>query len=153
MRKSSIFAAALGLVLIVVVGVSWAQQQRETSSCTWENAEAHTLRTIERSRGLLDDHCVRVYAELDGWKLSARDRSDGVAGREYFVGAYAHDESVLEAYSDHPRRVEVLGRVGACAAICGGGESTDAEGNTVICMPVGYCHYHSDSYVMIDAVR
>ena len=86
--------------------------------------------------------------------MSAVQRGPGALGTEYFIGAYAHDELTLRPYVERPRRVEVLGVVGQCSDICANSPETDAEGNTVFCMPAGYCHYYyADPYVMIEAVR
>jgi hypothetical protein len=70
-----------------------------------------------------------------------------------FIGAYSHSENLMDSFSERPRRVEVLGRVGHCADICAEGETRDEDGNVVICMATGFCHYYYDPYVMIEAVR
>jgi hypothetical protein len=144
-------AVLVAIALLALVGASWAQQ-RDAPRCTWSTAEYASVSRLERSRTDFRGHCVRVRAELDGWKLSVT-RSTGGGAIEYFIGAYSGDEALLRAFQNRPRRVEVLGVVGHCSDICANSPTTTPEGYTNVCMPVGFCHYYDDPYVMIEAVR
>jgi hypothetical protein len=152
MGRSSLCAAALFAVLLAVVGAASAQPER--APCDWDTAEPVTVRGLDSVEGGAPGRCVRLRAELDGWMLSDVRPHRGLrAAQTDFIGAYSHSENLMDSFNERPRRVEVLGRVGHCGDICAEGETRDAEGNVVICMATGFCHYHDDPYVMIDAVR
>lgn len=134
------------LPIALLASAALGQTEGPAQACTWENAEAVSTRALDRSRVDLRGRCVRVTALNDGWALRSQRRSrDGI--EEIFIGAYFEDAAMREAFAVRPRRVEALGIVGHCSDICAEA-SSDA-----ICMPVGFCHYHSDPYVLISAVR
>jgi hypothetical protein len=137
------------------IGVAAAQQERSAAPCTWDVATPLTVRGIDASETNLRGRCVRLRARLDGWGLYADRPHRGFDAAQYdFIGAYANDPALLAPFRERERRVEVLGVVGHCSDICAdGGVQQDADGNTVICMATGFCHYYGDPYVMIEAVR
>lgn len=143
-----------GAALFAIAGATWAQDSAP-SRCTWQTAERLTVRGIDAAGTGLRGRCVRVRARLDGWALRADRPHRGLAASQYdFIGAYSDDPALLEPYRERERRVEVLGVVGHCSDICAdGGVRQDAEGNTIICMATGFCHYYADPYVLIEAVR
>jgi hypothetical protein len=152
MEKTFLVAALAAL--LAFMGVSWAQHDQAQTPCSWESAERVTVRGLDGAEGGEPGRCVRLRAELDGWMLSDARRHRGLrAAQTDFIGAYSRDEALLDGFAERPRRVEVLGRVGHCGDICAEGETRDEEGNVVICMAIGFCHYYDDPYVMIEAVR
>jgi hypothetical protein len=144
LRSAGLSLAALTIAFLAPLGAGWAQSD---APCTWDSAQAMSVRALERAQADLRGRCVRVRAQSDGWALRVSEQR-GIAGEETLIGAYFEDEALRASLAERPRRVEALGVVGHCSDICAN------SGDDVVCMAVGYCHYHyGDPYVMISAVQ